>query len=776
MPIDNPVSITFYNNHLPALEDGEYTVNVSQTLEVNNQNTTESIDTIQQQTLTFTVEGPRFNIDPSLIHSVFPPIGGNGDYRSCLPTLTLKRSTLPWERSPMNGLSGNLNPPWLFLLLIDESEMDLVVENNDQLSNLTAYFNIDDPGKYPSAINYLQVDPSLANLFPKNLDELQYLGYARIKDEDTNFPGEEMAVLISKRLPQQGKNSTVYLVSLERNFNGVDESTVFTGIKDAKKNFILPYMYKWSFHAKADKFYMLNDEKIQKITATIAELNNNSSGNDQPYSIPHLTSVNTGELYTTTEAFKASLTSVTDARVVSIIENIAELPSNTFHGMLSNLEGGFKPLSINPVSTNILRTGTTQIGYLQMNEVITVNQPAANTDGSNSISNQQETIETYQPNSTTAWYRGPLAATTIDLSALVGFPDITNTITNYIKVGSSLQLNVDTTDGTWTCSDTSIANVSLGLVTAVKSGTCTVTYSDSKTTASFQISVVDTVPKVLNEAASLVISDTVNNIEDISYAAAYELGRLTALDDVYFTKEFYKWKSETAMAIRLSELTKDKSYKSTSHLPLTNNIQVSPIPEHVLAKFTAWKNLEGIPYRYIVPDVSMLPKESIRFFTLDNNWINAFICGAFSIGHTVKADLYPYLKGILLGQDDVVSGILMNSLVVSGWPDFVIDAHSKTIDEMQLIRKVNLDENIRMYLVDGEFEKLEFYLHHGKTHSGFMINNNEFTKKDGSINITPNTDFSIDIVNLYNNLQAKSIAEFGATMLEAIPKVVFTIN
>lgn len=45
--------------------------------------------------------------------------------------------------------------------------------------------------------------------------------------------------------------------------------------------------------------------------------------------------------------------------------------------------------------------------------------------------------------------------------------------------------------------------------------------------------------------------------------------------------------------------------------------------------------LKGVPFNYLVPDERMLPPESIRFFYLDRNWIDALLDGAFSIGRNL---------------------------------------------------------------------------------------------------------------------------------------------
>lgn len=58
-------------------------------------------------------------------------------------------------------------------------------------------------------------------------------------------------------------------------------------------------------------------------------------------------------------------------------------------------------------------------------------------------------------------------------------------------------------------------------------------------------------------------------------------------------------------------------------------------PPEIAAWMGRLKLLYGVPLNYLVPDERMLPPESIRFFYLDLNWIEALIDGAFSIGRSL---------------------------------------------------------------------------------------------------------------------------------------------
>jgi hypothetical protein len=106
--------------------------------------------------------------------------------------------------------------------------------------------------------------------------------------------------------------------------------------------------------------------------------------------------------------------------------------------------------------------------------------------------------------------------------------------------------------------------------------------------------------------------------------------------------------------------------------------------------------LHGVPFNYLVPDETMLPPESIRFFYVDVNWINALLDGAYSIGrnltnataskslnqdkatftavrdqslHAAQRVRSTYLgTAPASGNFDVVSGFLLRSSLVTQYP------------------------------------------------------------------------------------------------------------
>lgn len=65
------------------------------------------------------VTSPRFSLPPDQLLSTFPPANSEGAYENRLPQVVLKRRTLPWERAAAPEKDG---VPWLALVVIAEGE------------------------------------------------------------------------------------------------------------------------------------------------------------------------------------------------------------------------------------------------------------------------------------------------------------------------------------------------------------------------------------------------------------------------------------------------------------------------------------------------------------------------------------------------------------------------------------------------------------------------------------------------------------------------------
>src|SRR5215218_1583434 len=120
-------SIEFVAFYKPALLDGEYVLDVKQQVQIDQKyvwgKDGDPWSAAPGVQLKFSVNGPRFSLDPDLIQSQFPPPKSIGEYYNVLPHIILNRTTLPWERTIDNSAPGtsDLPKPWMALLLFDAS-------------------------------------------------------------------------------------------------------------------------------------------------------------------------------------------------------------------------------------------------------------------------------------------------------------------------------------------------------------------------------------------------------------------------------------------------------------------------------------------------------------------------------------------------------------------------------------------------------------------------------------------------------------------------------
>lgn len=159
---------------------------------------------------------------------------------------------------------------------------------------------------------------------------------------------------------------------------------------------------------------------------------------------------------------------------------------------------------------------------------------------------------------------------------------------------------------------------------------------------------------------------------DVSYAAAWELGRMSILEDSHIAMDLLHWKQDHART-----LAHARQHMSHHYLPM---VQPSPDltpPDSLAAFFRSLTLLEGVPFNYLIPDERLLPAESIRFFTVDSMWLECLRDGAFSVGRVLAKDhLEDIERGRELDPPPRLSGFLLRSKVVSDWPQLTVDAYS----------------------------------------------------------------------------------------------------
>jgi hypothetical protein len=279
---------------------------------------------------------------------------------------------------------------------------------------------------------------------------------------------------------------------------------------------------------------------------------------------------------------------------------------------------------------------------------------------------------------------------------------------------------------------------------------------------------------------------------DVSYAAAYQLGQLLALQDKTFSVNLYNWKRQQARSQQNS--TSDRLAvvfdRSTD-----SNSESDVVPEKIKAWFEEIALLKNLPFNYLVPDPLMLPEESIRFFWVDNQWLECLIEGAFGMGESGtsnEADKRRYLvnKENTFGKtfQRVVTGFWLRSAVVSEFPALNVKGFAqKPKQQLTVLRKDNLSDTVLMYLFEGEVQSVEISLGAEILHFGLERFEQKFVKalrhqvpKEVPLNDESwkNRDKAIlNIVQLSQQLLLKepNASSFGLAMVESSPQVIFSL-
>ncbi len=197
---------------------------------------------------------------------------------------------------------------------------------------------------------------------------------------------------------------------------------------------------------------------------------------------------------------------------------------------------------------------------------------------------------------------------------------------------------------------------------------------------------------------------------DVSYAAAWELGRLLTLQSKRVSLALYHWKRTHAQQLKQLE-------QAVIHLPIGPQDTNIDAPASVISWFQDLEILKGIPFNYLVPDEQLLPPESLRFFQVDHLWLDCLADGAFSVGR-VNASDHENQPDKPSTQGAQVTGFLLRSEVVSGWPDLLVDGYDEVVvgtdfeadqDKLPLLRMERLSATVLICLFAGEVQTIDLH-------------------------------------------------------------------
>jgi len=671
--------IEFISFHQPGLLDGDYELTAKQQVRIDGSQFgwgTDQWSAAPSAKIRFSVAGPRFAIDASLVRSQFPPPKSLGEYYNVLPHVILGRSTLAWERTIDGSTpSSTAKPrPWLALVLFDKVADGLApaLTTVTVQDLLTTYAASGKPAGQPEFVRVLPRDASgapspgelklengqhlddrlqvidvpkklLARILPSEA-ELPFLAHVRQGDSPSGERGEEFPVVFCARLPGPGKGgvspvgteSTVHLVSLEARKPLLDE-LLAPGDDELVR---LVSLASWSFSTL---------QRNKTFSTWVKDAWCPAASRTDPPNEDDPSACATGELHT------------------------LRLPRNDDQQAEAMLAQGYAPIR----------------------------------------------HQTRQGNRIVSWYRGPLvpgdgSATPLDL-----------------PVRSSDQL--------------------------------------------------------VRYLSDLAMFDT-------SYAAAWELGRALTLRSKSSSVALFQWKRSQALRARQAEA-------SATHLPF--GPAEGAAPDFPAQWFEELLALEHVPFHYLVPLEDMLPSESLRFFSVDLEWVRCLLDGAFSVGRTSSADLrrdHGKRQGGVLPEPRACGGFLLRSHVVSGWPHLGVEAYTRAIPTGEAanyvpsvpparkLRMARLGEDILLCLFEGDVQAVDIHEHPEAIHFGVDLGSPEDRttyykdlrgpdgRRTGVRTPIPwrsgtGEDRTVDVGLLAAAAAARNSAALGVAMIEGVEKV-----
>jgi hypothetical protein len=262
---DIPIGdLQFYDNFVPSLDAGNWTIAVSHTL-----------DGIATGALTatqeFVVSAPQVAMDPSGILNQYPPAGSTGRYGEVLAHIVLNDALLPWERK----LAGSAaRQPWLALLVLQESEILGGADSptRSQVTTVSGFLEKDSSILKPTIVKeddvadtesctFIQLAVAdFAALTPR-LEELRFLAHCRQSNiADKAEQGLEQnglfSAVVSNRFPvqpdagiTQPRKNIAHLVSVE----GLEVLLVDAPNFGGHTSVAMISLASWTFNVLADQ-------------------------------------------------------------------------------------------------------------------------------------------------------------------------------------------------------------------------------------------------------------------------------------------------------------------------------------------------------------------------------------------------------------------------------------------------------------------------------------------------------------------------------------------
>ncbi len=613
------------------------------------QNIKEGSTTINDKEITssqeFVVSAPQFFIDSSQVINRFPPAGTTGLYGDVLPHIVLKDPSLPWERNM--GESGR---PWLALMVFEEDEL------NDG----------DDPTVKSSVTSVAQFLQKSTTVLTTNIQKQEADISGKASCRYINM-SKDVFIEHAPYLPELNFLAHLRQINTgDRPIMGLNEHGLFSVVTS-------------------------NRFAAAPATDAVKTVKN----------IVHLVSLEGLNDYLRPDADFGAYETV----------SLITLDSWVFYS-LPLLQEDFRALVLNLVDQE------TNQGTIDAN-LLWLKLPSINAGGdsaSQEVSNRitagyvPMAYHTRNGENTFAWYRGPLAP----VLPTKNIPDTPYT-------SSDAALIFDKING--------IFDVSLAA--AWETGR-SAALADTK----FEQALIDLRKQVNRQADKLyyrAVSPHFNSLTAtiqtgfLDFMTAERVSQIKAIADTPL-------KTSIVTDVRKDAVVSVAAYKAIISTSIVQE-QLDQLTDTVSDPISDWISqlmlLYKLPFDSLIPDERLLPNESLRFFYLDKNWLHAAADGALSLGlESTKAVHFnkrirnrviakanakvSKIRSRLLKREtindttpNVMSGMLLRSALVTGWPNLEIKPKDNQNKPVNILRIDHPAPNILLVIFDGVPDTIE---------------------------------------------------------------------
>lgn len=704
--------VTLITDERPPLQAGSYELGIQQEVTISDDDF--NVGDKGHKKVKFGVLGNRFQLNPSVIHSCYPPPGGNGFYDEVLPHIVFNKATLPWEYS-VETAAIDKSKGWLCVVLFNENEIantaddskEKITEETAQVKNLK--YILGDPrfGETGEDIcQVINIPTALANKTIPKYDDLDWLTHVRSvstadKTEEINNLSKDkegkkehkFSVVVGNRLPTAGETHFAYLLSIHGRQDDLAGNS-----KEQFKTFV--YLKKWKFYAQ---------ESLGRVHDYLDSIKADSFRLD-PSAAKHKAL----KKYFANGFFPANHLTYKNDKMVS-----------WYRGPLVPLK--VKDQSFNPGDSYYSSadkatlydedTGMFNLSYSaawKLGQLLTLRNHQVATElylmkgrlstkalKNHNIGNLQPTV-----NSTKKDFQEQIAAE-FELILAQFSLQIKNQVKQQFEWKPLKSINTRPSQKNlnhFSFRNYVIAHYETQLKEKIDEVAETIEFTDPAI-----FTMLDELHEITKRECALLRKRHNPDLADIYLNRCKELLK----PDLELSDN----QTNTAgKSISWSEKQKNiiKHFENRDNDSLTDNNPVTvSTPQVIKDWFGNLSLLKGVPLAYLIPNEQLIPAESLRFFHLDPDWINALLDGVNSIGRITEWDKAidqlqsPVLrsdghqtainirnsvslegfKSLEKGSTNIRSGLLLRSQIVQDWPGLEIEGYDRHFNSKQDVQK-----------------------------------------------------------------------------------------